>query len=261
MLVKIAKKILPERVRAVLGEWLFSQLCRWEPALWLYLLLLYGKTIKGIKATGSNEALYRYKGQDIISPRSAVFILVEVFLLEIYDKKFKPSGTVVDIGAFVGMFSIKAAFSAKEVIAIEPFPEIFKMLENNCKNMPNIKLVRKALSSKSGTARLYLAKGAHSHNIIHESKNYIEVETTTLDELIDKPVDFIKIDAEGSELEILKGAERTLSYPGTKLAIASYHTLANGDPELPYIVSHLEARNYKVYIEKGKGMIYAEKKS
>ena len=259
MLIKIAKLIMPQTIRGAAGEWLFRKLCSWEPALRLFLLLLYGKTIKGIRATGSNEALYQYKGQDIISPRSAVFILVEIFLLEVYDKKFKPSGVVVDIGAFVGMFSIKASFSAKEVIAIEPFPETFKMLESNCKNVPNIKLVRKALSSKSGIARLYLAKGAHSHNIIHKSKTYIEVETTTLDDLVDKPVDYIKIDAEGAEVEILKGAERTLSYPGTKLVIAAYHTLANDELELPHIITHLEARNYKVSVDKGKGILYAEK--
>jgi len=119
--------------------------------------------------------------------------------------------------------------------------------------------VRKALSSKSGIARLYLAKGAHSHNIIHKSKTYIEVETTTLDDLVDKPVDYIKIDAEGAEVEILKGAERTLSYPGTKLVIAAYHTLANDELELPHIITHLEARNYKVSVDKGKGILYAEK--
>ena len=92
----------------------------------------------------------------------------------------------------------------------------------------------------------------------YEKDNYVEVEVTTLDDLLDEPVDFIKMDAEGSEVEILKGAERTLSYPHVKLAIAAYHKLANGELELPYIVSFLEARNYEVHTK--DGFVYAEKR-
>jgi len=257
MLAKVAKIILPKRIRGWLGEWSSNRLSSWEPVLRLYFLLLYGKTLKGIRAIDDKNAVYQYKGQDIIIPRSAIFILIEIFLLEVYEKEFKPSGIVVDIGAFVGMFSIKAAFSAKEVIAIEPSPETFKMLKSNCKNMSNIRLVNKALSSNPGITRLYLARDTHSNTTIHKSKTYTEVEATTLDDLVDKPVDFIKIDAEGAELKILKGAERTLSYPGTKLAIAAYHYLANGEPELPYLVSYLKARRFNVYT-KG-GYVYAKK--
>ena len=260
MLAEIAKKIMPERVRGWLGEWLFDQLSSWEPALRLYLLLLYGKTIKGIRAIDGENAVYQHKGQDIVMSRNSIYALIEIFLLEIYEKEFKPSGVVVDIGAFVGMFSIKAAFLAKEVIAIEPSPETFKMLKSNCKNIPNIKLVQKALWSKSGTIKLYVLPGKEIvNNLVHKMNKCVEIEATTLDDIVDKPVDFIKIDAEGAELEILKGAERTLSYPGTKLAIAAYHHLANGELELPYVVSYLEARNYRVLIDKEHKFVYAEK--
>lgn len=260
MLAKVAKIITPEIARKLLGEWSFDRLSSWEPVLQLYLLLLYGKTIKGIKAIDGKDAVYRYNGQDIITPRSAIYALIEIFLLEIYEKEFKPSGVVVDVGAFVGMFSIKAAFSAKEVIAIEPTPETFKMLKSNCKNLPNIKLIQKALWSKAGIVKLYVLPGKQIVNsLARKMKKYVEVEAVTLDSLISKPVDFIKIDAEGAELEILEGAEKTLSYPGTKLAIAAYHHLPNGKPELPFVVSHLEARNYKVHIDKEHKFVYAEK--
>jgi len=230
---------------------------------------LFGKTIEGIKAIKGNKALYNYKGYDIITPRNSVHIFKEIFLDEIYERKFKPSGIVVDIGAYVGMFSIKASLVAKEVIAIEPCPETFKMLKTNCKGFDNIRLANVALWSKPGKANLYMGTtnlgttpiwGGNS--LISERSNYynkndyVEVNMTTLDKLLDKPVDFIKIDAEGAELEILKGAERTLANKGVRLAIAAYHDLTKDEPELPHLISFLEARKYKT-ITDGE-FLYAE---
>ncbi len=258
MLAKILKIIIPKPVRHPIHEFLVSIVDRWWPAFQLYLWLLYGGTLKGVKVIGKGRVLYCYQGHNIIAPTDASHVFREIFFDGVYEKRFKPSGVVVDIGAFVGMFAIKVASYTKEVIAIEPFPEIFEMLKSNCANIPNIKLVNKAISSDTGMVRLYLARSAYGNSITNETKTYVEVEAITLDDLLDKPVDFIKIDTEGAELDILKGATRTLSYPGTKLAIAAYHRLANGEPELPCIVSYLEEKGYEIYIE--NEFVYAQKR-
>lgn len=258
MLAGIIKAIIPKAVRHPLHEWIIGIVDKRWFTLRLYLWLLYGETLKGIKVINKDKVSYCYQGHNIIAPTSASHTFAEIFLDEVYEKRFKASGVVVDIGAFIGAFSIKTASYAKEVIAIEPHPEIFEMLKSNCADIPNIKLINKAISSTTGTVRLYLARSAYGNSITNETKRYIEVEAITLDSLLDKPVDFIKIDCEGAELDILKGAIRTLSYPGTKLAIAAYHCLANGKPELPYIVSYLEEKGYKIYTE--NEYVYAEKR-
>jgi len=258
MLAKIIKIIIPRPARHSVHEFLISLTSRWWPLYRLYLWLIFGDTLKGVRSIDGNQVVFRYQGHNIIAPRKSVHIFQEVFFDEAYEKRFKASGVVVDIGAFVGMFSVKAALSATEVIAIEPYPATFEMLRSNCANIPNVKLVNKAISSNVGTVRLYLARNEHGNSITNKAKRYIEVEAITLDSLLDKPVDFIKIDAEGAELGILKGATRTLAYPGTKLAIAAYHRLANGELELPHISSYLEEKGYKVYTE--NEYIYAEKK-
>jgi FkbM family methyltransferase len=218
---------------------------------------LYGRTLDGLKLIDKDTVSYNYKGRDIVAPRNSTKVFMEIFFEEIYEKMFKPSGTVIDIGAYVGMFTVKASFSARKVIAVEPCLETFEMLRNNCKGIPNVELVQKALWSESGTTKLYLQDSTICNSLVCRRNRYVDVETITLDSLVSEPVDFIKMDAEGAELEILKGAERTLSYPGTKLAIAAYHDLPNGEPELPQLVAHLDRRGYKVYTS--ESYVYAEK--
>lgn len=63
-----------------------------------------------------------------------------------------------------------------------------------------------------------------------------------LDELGVKRVDFIKIDAEGAELDILKGAERTLRTGKPFLAIATYHTPS----ETEEVAKYLHKKDFKI---------------
>ena len=77
----------------------------------------------------------------------------------------------------------------------------------------------------------------------------------TLDSLRIQP-DFVKIDAEGSELEILKGSERIIE-KGTKFTIACYHDLPEGGNELKSVVKFLKDRGYKITII--KTYVFAEK--
>ena len=256
MLVNLVRRLVPTTVRAYVGTWAVDLSNKWWPASQLYFLLLYGSTLDGLRLINKDTVSYNYKGRDILAPRNATKVFMEIFYEDIYEKRFKPIGTVVDIGAHVGMFTVKASFTAKNVIAFEPSPETFRLLESNCNGIPNVRLIQKALWSKAGTTRLYLQGNTICNSLVCRRADFVDVETVTLDSIIDK-ADFIKIDAEGAELEILKGAEKVLSCPGTRLAVAAYHSLPDGRPELPYIVSHLRERNYNVHAS--ESYVYAEK--
>ena len=59
-------------------------------------------------------------------------------------------------------------------------------------------------------------------------------------------------------LEVLQGAMETLKTQGLKLAIASYHSLPDGTPEIPLIVSFLEERGFNIIKVKGlREYVYA----
>jgi FkbM family methyltransferase len=149
---------------------------------------------------------------------------------------------VVDVGAHVGIFTLKSARRARLVIAVEPYLPNFKLLLANIKinRLENVIPVNVALGSYNGEAELYVATKSGWHTISNSRKSYLEganspisndklkVKLRTLDSIIKeigvKKAGFIKIDAEGSELDILKGANNTLlDNAKMKVAIASYH--------------------------------------
>lgn len=146
---------------------------------------------------------------------------VTTFLLDLV----KPGMTVVDIGANIGYFTLLAASLAGEkgmVYAFEPGPENFKLLQRNvianwfvervqCSPYALLdhatKMDLHTASSIPGAGSLFLTEAAGAPVRLDET---VTVTTKTLDEIVQVPVDVIKIDAEGSEPFILEGMKATL---------------------------------------------------
>ncbi len=139
----------------------------------------------------------------------------EIALLE---KILKPKMVFVDIGANIGYFSLIAAKlvgSGGKVFAFEPDSENFKLLEKNIKanNYKNITAVQKAISDKTGKARLYLdSENLCGHSLTARKGNkFVEVETVVLDDFLrDEKIDVIKIDVEGFEPAVLEGMKNII---------------------------------------------------
>lgn len=147
---------------------------------------------------------------------------------EIGETKFvsnflKEEMVVLDIGAHDGYYTLLASKKVGEkgkVIAFEPSPKERKLLHLNLKiNMcKNVKVESYALSSQVGESTFYVVvghdTGCNSLKLprVSEPTKEIKVSTTTLDDYLKganiNSVDFIKIDAEGAELEIFKGSKR-----------------------------------------------------
>lgn len=141
----------------------------------------------------------------------------EQFTTKIIENLLKSNDVVIDIGAFVGYFTLLMAKLVKNgmVYSFEPTPETYKKLEKNIKinKFKNILLFNKAVFDKLGTATLNFMKDNNSGNTLFSSKesmSEIVVETFNLDSLNLENVNFIKIDAEGAEFKILKGATRLI---------------------------------------------------
>ena len=126
---------------------------------------------------------------------------------------------IFDIGAASGEYTelFLKRFPAARVYAFEPLPEHFKKLEGRVKKYGNrVCAFNFALYDKSGEKDLYIApnKDASSflikENLTKDHKTIVKMRT--LDEFTPdiKKIDLIKIDVEGVELEVLRGAEKTL---------------------------------------------------
>ncbi len=166
--------------------------------------------------------------------------------------KINEDDVVVDVGAHIGVFTLRVARHVVDgkIIGIEPYPSSFKLLKKNVghNKYKNVITINKAISDKIGKAKLYLSPTIIAHStVFFRSLNSIEVETTTLDKLLkdlDLKPDFIKIDAEGAELNVLSGANKTLKQ-NPAIAIAAYHT-----PLQPHeITRFLLKRGFEVQIQ------------
>lgn len=165
-------------------------------------------------------------------------------ILEGYLRKYtiKKGDIVVDCGAYQGSFSILASQLVGEnglVIAFEPDPTNYNELLINLKlnNISNVICVNKGLWNKN-TVLNFKNEDRGSSLIIEgdETDSLITVPVVSLDQELNDlgvtKVDFIKADVEGSEIELIKGSEKTLLNNHVNLAIASYHIL---DGEKTYI--------------------------
>jgi FkbM family methyltransferase len=122
------------------------------------------------------------------------------------------SGQCLDIGANIGFMSMALLHAGRRVVAFEPQPELFKLLELNC---PNAICMNFALSNIRGVGRMprirYGSKGNYGGLGLglKSELGTIDVNMCTLDELGRSP-GFIKLDVEGHELAVLKGGKDTI---------------------------------------------------
>ena len=266
MLLNLIRRFIPIRIRQDIGLWILSGLVKFKFSAYPFFFLLCGKTPKDLKLLPNRECSIEFNGRDIVAPRDGILAFIEILQDEVYEKFGGPrkGDIVLDIGAYVGMFTLKAARQVGDagmVIAIEPNPSNISYLRKNVEALKNVSVAEEAILNRVEVGKLYISGvSSQCHSLIYHHKKSIDVKMNTLDNLAEDlrlpKVDFIKMDIEGAELQALEGARGILKN-NVKLAIASYHPLPNGKPELPLIVDFLESVGYKTKIL--DKYVYAEK--
>lgn len=131
----------------------------------------------------------------------------------------------VDVGANVGSYTILAsAHSGANSISFEPLPATFQKLMNNIQLnhlSGKVKAHNMALGSQAGELLFTNSLDTMNHVVKDAQEGVISVQVNTLDDILNNgPVPLlIKIDVEGFETEVIKGATKTLHEPGLKAII------------------------------------------
>jgi len=140
--------------------------------------------------------------------------------IDIWSKLCEEGKVIFDIGSNTGLFSlISWSVNPKaEIYAFEPLPRIMDKLKRNVElNGFSMNLCEEALSNYNGTASLFPTSLDHVYSVTvnedhygHKEKTYeIKVKTERLDSFIErnqiKGIDFIKLDVETHEFEVLEG--------------------------------------------------------
>jgi len=133
----------------------------------------------------------------------------DVYVMPYISKYVKESDIVIDAGAFIGGYTEhfrKLVGIDGLVIAVEPNLETFKCLEHNMLEHGNVYCHHAALSDRVGRVSLIDSKNKTQVYSVQGD----DVECTTIDAFGISRCNFIKIDVEGFEPEVLMGARQTI---------------------------------------------------
>ncbi|MDF3027780.1 MAG: methyltransferase FkbM family [Fluviicola sp.] len=177
------------------------------------------------------------------------------------------SEIIFDIGANIGQtaFNIYHSQTRKElnplIYAFEPYPQTFDKFESNI-NLNNkitgVRAYNLGLGDQKGT--LQMAKHSPSNSgatrMTADTQNSVSVSVTSLDEFVSEQkiprIDFIKIDVEGYELQVLKGAMQSIRQfrPALVFEYSVENMLAQGG-NIREALAELTELNYRISTKEG----------
>ena len=136
-----------------------------------------------------------------------------------YVKNFN---TFLYIGANVGLISVPLAKKFQKVISVECVPETFESLEYNLKDYSNATALKFAISNSNGNISVAIPKRngefvssgwasiSKERQETFDEKIFVDVETKTIDSLNLDSLDFLKIDVEQAEMQVIEGGIKTI---------------------------------------------------
>ena len=168
-------------------------------------------------------------------------------------RQVKNFNTAIDIGGNIGFWSRDFCNKFKNVIIFEPDASNIECLEANLSDSKNYTLHKVGLGSKEETKTFYKSlttSGGHSFfrdQIFEDSVEESQLQIKRLDDYGYKDVGLIKIDTQGSEYDILLGAEQTLINNDCVLNVEIEHKNEAQKIKGKQIISYLESLGYNEF--------------
>ena len=136
-----------------------------------------------------------------------------------------------------------------KIVGFEPDDKVFKALEQNIKsfNLSDIDLIKKACWNEETTLKFY-CEGADGGRVAKDfDKDHIlQVETVRLRKFLNKKVDFLKMDIEGAEIEVLDDIRDLLG--NVDKIFVEFHSFVGKEQMLPEILTILKNAGFRVTI-------------
>ena len=189
-------------------------------------------------------------------------ILEEEAFFQQFTAHIKKDSVIYDIGGFHGFYAIVGSLG-KLCYCFEPDTENLKHLKENIQlnkdNFPNrdIQIIKKAVWSEEKSLHFHYGHSGKSSVIGKDSGDSVAVESVSIDNFTEeheKP-DLIKIDVEGAEARVLKGAKSTLKRFHPKLFLeihdeAKLNTFGNSSREIEQLLQEV---GYYIQVEISRG--------
>ena len=165
--------------------------------------------------------------------------------------------TVFDVGANVGQSALAylKLFPAATIYSFEPVASSYAELQTAVRGQQRVRPFRLAMGSREGVAQIHLTSDSRKSSIDHvrDSARTEQIEVSTMGNFTAKEniaqVDFLKIDTEGHELEVLKGATSLLREQRVRLLMLECEPVATGAAFTPFpaLAEFLREFDYRVF--------------
>jgi FkbM family methyltransferase len=194
-----------------------------EQADWLWdsVRPIYNRAISHLGRNGLERTI---NGSDRILISAQVRETPEIYEASVWRAvmaELRPGDTFVDVGAFIGLYAIAVALRLKgtgRVIAFEPDDRSYSLLQEHVRLNrleDQVELHEVSVSDKDGRCH-FLADGSSEARFVSSDREHTAVvkRTVRLDSVLaEKRIDLLKIDVEGYEEMVLRGAQNLLHAP------------------------------------------------
>jgi len=176
----------------------------------------------------------------------------EIFIEEIYKQTIPPNAVILDCGANIGLSVIylKKICPTATIIAFEPDPDNFKLLQKNIAShgLQNVELKNEAIW-KEDTMLSFEARGTMGSKIVFdkEADRSKLTKAVRLKDYLNRKIDFLKIDIEGAEYEVLRDISDNLSF--VKNLFVEYHGMFGQVSELSELFDLFSKNGFRYYIK------------
>lgn len=174
----------------------------------------------------------------------------EPYKTRAFQANLKEGDIVVDVGAHVGYYSALASLTVGDrgrVFSFEPRPLNIGFFKDHVRvnALKNITLYEGAISVNSGEATFNTNTGTGTGHL--SEQGHLKVKTYCLDDLVEAGeiprLDFLKIDVEGGEIDVLKGSRNTIVHNRPRMLLATH-----SEDTHAFVLEFLEEHNYQFQI-------------
>lgn len=228
-------------------------------------LYFFPKKIKArihFKFIGKVKSLIREGDLKILLRFNDIGNFKEIFEWDVYKKlKVSPRDVVIDLGAHIGLYTLKIGKKCKKVIAIEPHPENFEILLKNIKlnHFENVEAIKCCVSNKDGYAQLF-GEGGSASLLSREHHSFIKTKTLNIKKLIHKNLPTcIKADIEGSEEVVFYSLKDDKLKHIRKIILEVHPNMINEHRLISHLKKYFKLKKFPSYVY-GTYILYGARK-
>lgn len=182
--------------------------------------------------------------------------LQEIFVDQVYRQHLPPHAKIIDCGAHIGMSVLyyKRLCPSATVICFEPDPTTYQLLRQNIEShqLTQVEAINKAVWVNNEMLN-FNADESMSSRLTVNGASTKQVQACRLADYIDCDIEFLKIDIEGAEYEVLRDIAPRLGH--VRKLFIEYHGLFSQNNELLEMLQMLRNANFRFYITEA-GPVY-----